>query len=121
MEPELKGELMPTQTKTVEARKATEEVAVATRRNGNAGSEIDARKALHDLFFETGSLPSQQPKFKPKEPEIKKSDEQAARGASAPAPLDSTGNGPGAATSLPWKKAVAFASASLILAFGAYR
>ena len=83
----------------------------------------DARKTLHDLYFETGSLPDQQPKVKAKEPEKTKPVEQPTQAAPAAAvQIVTLENHGGAETSgNAWLKRAVFIVLALLLAFTAYR
>lgn len=83
----------------------------------------DARKTLHDLYFETGSLPDQQPKVKAKEPENPKPVAQPtqttpAGTAEIAAPLNHVDAG---TSSRLWLKRTAYITLALLLAFAAYR
>jgi virulence-associated protein VagC len=83
----------------------------------------DARKALHALYFETGSLPNQQPKLKLKEPEKANPAEQA--GQIAPLPdvaSDVSANNSNAKPSgNSWVKPAIFFTIALCVGFGVYR
>ncbi len=83
----------------------------------------DARKTLHDLYFETGSLPDQQPKVKAKEPEKTKLVEQPTKTApGGTLEISTPENYVDAGTSgRPWLKPTAYITLALLLAFAAYR
>lgn len=83
----------------------------------------DARKTLHDLYFETGSLPDQQPKVKAKEPEKTNPVEQPTP--SAPAGMAevarrSTDVDAGTSSGS-WLKRTVYITLALLLAFAAYQ
>jgi hypothetical protein len=82
-----------------------------------------AKKALHDLYFETGSLPNQQPKVKAKEAEKPQTAEQPTH-ATAPAtvePAASALSGAAQTSDRPWTKRMVIVALALIVAFVAYR
>lgn len=83
----------------------------------------DARKALHDLYFETGSLPDQQPKVKVNEPEVGNPAEQAGQIASVP---DNISDTPAGSSSIgvfrnQWVRRTIYLTIAICLGFGAYR
>jgi len=109
----------------------TNEMETQVINRGNGGTmkhdwlvENDAaRKALHDLYFETGSLPGQQPKAKERESE----DSKPAEPTRPEAALQDTANNASAnvtTTGFPrqsWIKPAAYLTLVVFLGFGAYR
>jgi hypothetical protein len=83
----------------------------------------DAKKALHDLYFETGSLPNQQPKVKVKEAEKPQTAEQPSQ-ATTSATAESVASAVSGATQTSdrrWTKRAVIVALALIVAFVAYR
>jgi hypothetical protein len=112
---------MRTQTKETE-NKQTDQGLGTTMKHDWLVENADGRKTLHDLYFETGSLPHQQPKVKPKEPEKAKTAGRLAQSTiSGLVAIDSAANYLRAASSRPWLKRAAYVSAAVILSLGAYR
>lgn len=113
---------MRTQTIKTEGRLETQGSGATMKHDWLVENE-DARKTLHDLYFETGSLPGQQPQVKAKEPENAEPVKQLTQSVNSGAvENEAFGNSVQAGNFTgTWVRRVAFVALALFVAFGVYR